>query len=39
VPHVVPTLVVEPTMVPEPVASSPVQTINENQEPVLQDST
>jgi hypothetical protein len=39
VPHVVPTLVVDPTMVPEPVASSPMQTMSENQEPVLQDST
>jgi hypothetical protein len=38
-PRVVPTLAVQPTVVPEPVASSPVQTMSENQETVLQDPT
>jgi hypothetical protein len=38
-PRVVPTPAVEPTVVPEPIASSPVQTMSENQEPVLQDPT
>jgi hypothetical protein len=36
-PRVVPTPAVQPTVVPEPVASSPVQTMSENQETVLQD--
>jgi hypothetical protein len=36
-PRVVPTPAVEPIVVPEPVASSPVQTMSENQELVLQD--
>jgi hypothetical protein len=34
-PRVVPTLAVETTVVPEPVASSPVQTMSENQETVI----
>jgi hypothetical protein len=38
-PRVVPTPAVEPTVVPEPVASSAVQTMSENQETVLQDPT
>jgi hypothetical protein len=38
-PRVVPTPAVVPTMVLEPVASSPLQTMSENQETVLQDPT
>jgi hypothetical protein len=36
---VVPTPTVQPIVVPEPVTGSPVQMMNENEEPVNQDPT